>query len=102
MVWMMTDRNRMPPSRRLQTQTNRNAQVSLDPFQEIIGELEAIHRTDAITVVELSSGRLEFPAASVEAAICERKLTGREGERIAILRTASPEIPLRIRHSGSE
>lgn len=94
---MMTIRNRIAPGKNQQYPENREDRVSLDPFQEIVGQLKAIHRRETVMAVELSCGTIEFPASSVEATICERDLSGHEGRVVAILRTASQENPLRIR-----
>lgn len=87
---------------RRQFPATREEHVSLNVFQEIVGELKAIYYTDAFLVVELSCGTLEFAVSSVEADICERKLSGHEGSQIAIIRTASLDTPLQIRHIERE
>lgn len=76
--------------------------VALEPFEEIVGRLEQLKQTESAVVIELDVGTLQFPAASREATICQDRLVGREDERIAILRTQSPETPLLIRSAPSD
>lgn len=66
----------------------------LQPFQELCGRLERIHRSDLEVIVDLSSGTLRFPTGSEEAKICTNELAGKEGEQVKILRTPSAGEPL--------
>ena len=77
----------------------RKSIISLLPYQEIIGKLERIHHSDGSMVIELSTGTLYFPTSSMEAKICERRLSGQEHSLVSILRTDDPEDPLVIRTS---
>lgn len=98
----MTDRDSIGPVRSGLPATSREERVSLGPYQELVGTVVAIQRTDTSTILELSSGTIEFQASSDEADICQRLLAGREGEQVAILRTPSEDTPLRIRLMGGE
>lgn len=53
--------------------------VSLDLFEEIVGTLESIHRTEVYIFVHLSSGTLRYKTQSREAEICSKRLEGKKG-----------------------
>lgn len=68
--------------------------ISLDPFQEIVGELQTIECSGEMIYLRLSTGTIRYHESSREAEICQQALIDREGDRIGILRTASSETPL--------
>lgn len=70
--------------------------VSLAPFEEITGRLETLHCDNRIISVALSSGSLRYESDSKEGRTCADALTGKEGAWIAILRTTSTDIPIRV------
>ena len=70
--------------------------VHLDPFEEICGQLQNLHRVDGMLYVQLTAGTLEFPTISVEAGICERELADKIGELVRILRIPDAGKPIAI------
>lgn len=68
--------------------------VTLEPYEEIVGYLEAISRDDRHLEIELSAGRLRFPSGSKEAEICWSELNDAEGLKVSILRVPIQAAPL--------
>ena len=70
--------------------------VSLEPWEELVGELRHIDVDETRIVVELSTGTLVVGVPSREAKLIQRNLVDCEGTHVSILRTDSPETPIRI------
>ena len=70
--------------------------TSLGLWEELAGQLVKMEDEDERLVVELSSGTLVVGAQSPEAAILRTQLEGEDGCIVSILRTDSPDRPLRV------
>jgi hypothetical protein len=71
--------------------------MHLDPWNEVIGQLEQIAVDGPRIGVTLSSGTLAYPLESREAEVLRERLVGKEGATVHILRCPDPAEPLRIR-----
>lgn len=76
--------------------------IILSPYQELCGRFEGIDRTEGSIWIHLSSGSLRYAVGSPAARACQRALADSEGERVGIIRTLSPDEPIRVRHIPSE
>lgn len=84
-----------------QNQTNARSEdgkptIRLDPWEEVVDTVKSLTESPNRLVVEVGSGRLEFPIGSEEAAILRETLDGNSGQRIRVLRTDLPDRPLLV------
>lgn len=77
--------------------SSRKRKISLKPFQEITGHLEAYLLKDGRVTIQLSSGTIQYDSDSVEAGICGTVLAEMEGSFVSILATPILNKPLRVK-----
>lgn len=69
----------------------------LDSWQEIVGRLIALEKTDAELIVRLSSGAIAYPVESDIADYLRQELSGHEGSRVGVVRTNLQDRPILVR-----
>ncbi len=70
---------------------------TLAAYEEIVGTIERVERSDRAVSVHLSCGVLRYPAGSQEAKLLERELADNIGECVSILQLPAADESLRIR-----
>lgn len=71
--------------------------VSLAPYEEIRGRLEAVRYTEQFVIVDLSTGTLRFATDTPQANTCRAELDGQEGALVALLYVPKSIQPLHVR-----
>lgn len=80
----------------LNTRTSTERHFSLDPWEELTGELIEIEDEDGELNVQLSSGALCVDGGTSIAEILRTELIGAEGDVVSILRVGSGEKPVLV------
>lgn len=78
------------------TPLGRTDHITLDTYEELVGDLLEIELIDNSLIIKTSSGNLRFPITSTEAELCESNLEGKEGQTVGILRTGKSTKPILI------
>lgn len=72
--------------------------VHLRLWEEVIGICRAIDRNESVLSITIDGFQLTFRTGSSEALMLEKvSIEGFLGKKVGILRTDSPEEPLRVR-----